>query len=179
MVLASLEDTAFAQMITQSDLPSIITSRLENLFNTIPAHVDPNEIDVVDVTWGLDSPLWTKEKKFPGCRQVAAFYMWFDYCNQLIREASTDVADVLAKHIRINFFEKIVTPALADHQVILVTALITKCLKELASSTLFTGIGVFVHEMIINLYKKKKHEKKIQKHILEILRGELLACRAQ
>ncbi|XP_047343198.1 FHF complex subunit HOOK interacting protein 2A-like isoform X2 [Vespa velutina] len=144
MVLASLEDITFAQMVAQSDLSTIITSRLENLFNAVPAHVDPNEIDVVDVTWGLDSPLWTKEKKFPGCRQVAAFYMWFDYCNQLIREASTDVADVLAKHIRINFFEKIVTPALADHQVILVTALITKCLKELASSTLFTEVSYWL-----------------------------------
>ncbi|KAK2575817.1 hypothetical protein KPH14_007199 [Odynerus spinipes] len=144
MVLASLEDPTFVQMVTQSDLASIVTSRLVNLFNSIPAHVDPNEVDVVDVTWGLDSPLWTKEKKFPGCRQVAAFYMWFDYCNQLIREASTDVADVLAKHIRMNFFERIVTPALADHQVILVTALITKCLKELASSALCTEVSYWL-----------------------------------
>lgn len=144
MVLASLEDTTFIQMVVQSDLPSVITNRLENLFNSIPAHVDPNEIDVVDVTWGLDSPLWTKEKKFPGCRQVATFYMWFDYCNQLIREASANIADVLAKHVRINFFESIVTPALADHQVILVTALITKCLKELASSALCTEVSYWL-----------------------------------
>ncbi|KAL2720370.1 FHF complex subunit HOOK interacting protein 2A-like isoform X2 [Vespula squamosa] len=156
MALASLEDTTFVEMVTQSDLPSIITSRLENLFNTVPAHVDPDDIDIVDVTWGLDSPSWTKKNKFPGCRQVAAFYMWFDYCNQLIREASTNVADVLAKHIRINFFEKIVTPALADHQVILVTALIAKCVKELASSTLCTEVGYWLvghnrHPEILNV----------------------------
>nr|XP_003705923.1 PREDICTED: protein FAM160B2-like [Megachile rotundata] len=144
MVLASLDDPPFAQMIVNSDLTTLITNRLENLFNAIPAHVDPTEIDGVDVTWGLDSPAWTKEKKFSGCRQVAAFFMWFDYCNQLIREAYPDVADALAKSIRINFLEKIVTPALADHHVVLITALITKCLKELTSTTLCTEMSYWL-----------------------------------
>nr|XP_034178916.1 protein FAM160B1-like isoform X1 [Osmia lignaria] len=144
MVLASLDDPPFAQMIVNSDLTSLISNRLENLFNAIPAHVDPTEIDGVDVTWGLDSPVWTKEKKFSGCRQVAAFFMWFDYCNQLIREAHPDVADALAKSIRVNFLEKIVTPALADHHVVLITALITKCLKELTSTTLCTEMSYWL-----------------------------------
>ncbi|XP_076759735.1 FHF complex subunit HOOK interacting protein 2A isoform X3 [Xylocopa sonorina] len=144
MVLASLEDPSFAQMIANSDLTSLIPSRLESIFNAIPAHVDPTEIDGVDVTWGLDSPAWTKEKKFSGCRQVAAFFMWFDYCNQLIREAHPDVADALAKNIRVNFLEKIVTPALAEHHVVLITALITKCLKELTSGILCTEISYWL-----------------------------------
>lgn len=142
MVLASLEDPSFAQMVANSDLVTLIPNRLENLFNAIPAHVDPAEIDGVDVTWGLDSPMWTKEKKFSGCRQVAAFFMWFDYCNQLIREAHPDVANTLAKNIKVNFLEKIVTPALAEHHVVLITALITKCLKELTSSALCTGLYI-------------------------------------
>lgn len=144
MVLATLEDTTFAQMVAKSDLTSVVPNRLENLFNAIPAHVDPTEIDGVDVTWGLDSPLWTKEKKFSGCRQVAAFFMWFDYCNQLIREAHPDVAEELAKSIRVMFFERIVTPALADHHVVLITALVTKCLKELTSSMLCTELGYWL-----------------------------------
>nr|XP_031844835.1 protein FAM160B1-like isoform X2 [Nomia melanderi] len=144
MVLASLDDPSFGQMMANSDLISSIPSRLENLFNAIPAHVDPNEIDGVDVTWGLDSPAWTKEKKFSGCRQVAAFFMWFDYCNQLIREAYPDVADALAKNIKVNFFEKIVTPALAEHHVVLITALVTKCLKELTSAALCTEISYWL-----------------------------------
>uniref|UniRef100_V9ILE0 Uncharacterized protein n=1 Tax=Apis cerana TaxID=7461 RepID=V9ILE0_APICE len=64
MVLSSLEDISFAQMVANSHLTTLIPSRLENLFNAIPAHVDPTEIDGVDVTWGLDSPAWTKEKNF-------------------------------------------------------------------------------------------------------------------
>ncbi|XP_076174981.1 FHF complex subunit HOOK interacting protein 2A isoform X2 [Ptiloglossa arizonensis] len=144
MALASLKDSSFAQMIINSDLTSLIPSRLENLFNAIPAHVNPNEIDGVEVTWGLDSPVLMKEKKFSGCRQVAAFFMWFDYCNQLIREAHPDVAEALAKSIRVNFFENVVTPALADHHVVLITALVTKCLKELTCTALCTEMGYWL-----------------------------------
>ncbi|XP_029173386.1 protein FAM160B1-like isoform X2 [Nylanderia fulva] len=144
MVLASLDDPSFAQTVARSELASIVTIRLENLFNAIPAHVDHLDIYNVDVTWGLDSPLWTKEKKFPGCRQVAAFFMWFDYCDQLIREAQTEFAEKLASIIRVMFLERIVTPALVDHHVVLITALVTKCLKEITSSILCTEVSYWL-----------------------------------
>ncbi|XP_051164483.1 FHF complex subunit HOOK interacting protein 2A-like isoform X2 [Leptopilina boulardi] len=133
MVLASLEDTSFITSIAQSDLPLILSKRLEILFNAIPAHVFPNEIDDIEVTWGLDSPLLTSEKKFPGCRRVAAFFMWLDFCDQLIKEAHQKIAEIVAKTIRIEFFETILTPALSEHHVVLVTSLITKCFKEITS----------------------------------------------
>ncbi|XP_020289800.1 protein FAM160B1-like [Pseudomyrmex gracilis] len=144
MVLASLDDLLFAQTVARSELPTIITSRLENLFNAIPVHVDYLEIYNVDVTWGLDSPLWTNEKKFPGCRQVAAFFMWFDYCDQLIREAQPELAETLARTIRVMFFERIVTPGLTDHHVILITALVAKCFKEVTSSALCTELSYWL-----------------------------------
>ncbi|XP_011700797.1 PREDICTED: protein FAM160B1-like isoform X3 [Wasmannia auropunctata] len=144
MVLASLDDPSFAQTVTRSQLPSIISTRLEHLFNAIPAHVDHLDIYNVDVTWGLDSPLWTQEKKFPGCRQVAAFFMWYDYCDQLIREAHLELAETLARTIRVMFFERIVTPALADHHVVLITALVAKCLKETTSSILCTEVSYWL-----------------------------------
>lgn len=153
MVLASLDDPSFAQTVARSELPSIVTIRLENLFNAIPAHVDHLDIYNVDVTWGLDSPLWTKEKKFPGCRQVAAFFMWFDYCDQLIREAQTEFAETLARTIRVMFLERIVTPALVDHHVVLITALVTKCLKEITSSILCIGMCRIIWKHKIWKYK--------------------------
>lgn len=139
MVLAALEDPSFAHTIARSDLPVVVTGRLDSLFKSIPAHVDPNEIDDIDVTWGLDSPMWTTEKKFPGCRQVAAYFMWLDYCDQLIKEAHPEIAHVLAKHIRKAFLEKVITPSLADHHVVLITALLTESLKKLASPLLCSG----------------------------------------
>ncbi|XP_011639252.1 protein FAM160B1-like [Pogonomyrmex barbatus] len=144
MVLASLDDTSFAQTVARSKLPSIVSTRLENLFNSIPAHVDHLDVYNVDVTWGLDSPLWTQEKKFPGCRQVAAFFMWYDYCDQLIREAQMELAETLARTIRVMFFERIVTPALADHHVVLITTLVAKCLKETTSSILCTEMSYWL-----------------------------------
>ena len=143
MVLASLEDSSFALTMARSDLPTVVTGRLDTLFKSIPAHVDPNEIDNIEVTWGLDSPMWSNEKKFPGCRQVAAYFMWLDYCDQLIKEAHPEVAHVLAKNIRKNFFDKVITPSLTDHHVILITALVTESLKKLTSTLLCTG-NIFV-----------------------------------
>ncbi|EFN77103.1 protein FAM160B1 [Harpegnathos saltator] len=144
MALASLDDSAFAQTMARSELSLIVSHRLENLFNAIPAHVDHLEIYSVDVTWGLDSPLWTKESKFSGCRQVAAFFMWFDYCDQLIREARTEVAEILARNIRLMFFDGIVTPALANHHVVLITALVAKCFKDITSSVLCTEVSYWL-----------------------------------
>ncbi|XP_020712249.2 FHF complex subunit HOOK interacting protein 2A-like [Athalia rosae] len=144
MVLASLQDPLFARIIVKSELPFALSSRLENLFNLIPAHVDPNEIDEVNVTWGLDSPLWTSENEFPGCRQLAAFFMWLDYCDQLTREAYPVVGEVLAENIHVMFFQKVLTPALSDHHVVLITALITKCLKDMRSPLLNTEMNYWL-----------------------------------
>ncbi|XP_011315541.1 protein FAM160B1 [Fopius arisanus] len=144
MVLASLEDPAFARTMARSDLARVITNRLEYLFNSIPAYVDPAELSEIDVTWGLDSPLWTNEKKFPGCRQVAAYFMWLDYCDQLIKEAHPDVAHELARTIRLLFFEKVVTPALSDHHVVLITGLVTETLRKITSHLLSTEINYWL-----------------------------------
>ncbi|XP_015521214.2 FHF complex subunit HOOK interacting protein 2A isoform X1 [Neodiprion lecontei] len=144
MVLASLQDSRFARSVANSQLPFALSNRLEKLFNLIPAHVDPTEIDEVNVTWGLDSPLWTSENKFPGCRPVAAFFMWLDYCDQLTREAHAIVGEILAENIRVMFFQKILTPALSDHHVVLITALITKCLKEITSPYLNAEINYWL-----------------------------------
>lgn len=145
MILASLEDSNFARTMAESDLSIVITTRLENLFNLIPAHVDPAEIDDIDITWGLDSPLWTNEKKFPGCRQVAAYFMWVDYCNQLIKEAHPHVAHSLAKNIRLLFFEKVLAPALADHHVLLITSLVTETLRKITAPVFDTGNISFIN----------------------------------
>lgn len=139
MVLASLDDPFFAEIVAKSDLPAVLAKRLEVLFNSIPAHVEPSEIEEIEVTWGLDSPPLTGDKNFPGCRRVAAFFMWLDFCAQLSREAHPDVAEVLAQNIKELFFEKVLTPALSAHHAVLITALITKCLKDIPPSPLSTG----------------------------------------
>ena len=139
MVLASLDDHFFAEVVVKSDLPLVVTKRLETLFNLIPAHIDPCEIDEIEVTWGLDNPPLTNKIKFSGFRKVAAFFMWFDFCNQLTKEAHPEVANIVAKTIRISFFEKVLTPALSAHHAVLITALIAKCLREVPLSPLSRG----------------------------------------
>jgi hypothetical protein len=139
MVLASLEDPFFAEIVIKSDLSSILAKRLEVLFNLIPAQVESSDIEDLEVTWGLDSPPFVNEKKFPGCRRVAAFFMWMDFCAQLSREAHPEVAEMVAQTIRVSFFEKVLTPALSAHYAVLITTIIAKCLKNIPSSALSVG----------------------------------------
>ncbi|KAJ8686944.1 hypothetical protein QAD02_022738 [Eretmocerus hayati] len=140
MVLASLDDPFFAEVIAKSDLAIVLAKRLEVLLNSIPAHIEPNEIEDIEVTWGLDSPPLPGGKTVLGCRKVAAFFMWIDFCAQLSREAHPDVSETLTKTIRVSFLEKILAPGLSSHHAILITALMTKCLKDISPSPLSTEI---------------------------------------
>jgi hypothetical protein len=38
---------------------------------------------IVHYIFSFDSPVWTENLQFPGCRQVAAFFAWLDYCDQV------------------------------------------------------------------------------------------------
>jgi hypothetical protein len=40
-------------------------------------------VSCVVIHFSLDSPVWTENSQFPGCRQVAAFLAWLDYCDQV------------------------------------------------------------------------------------------------
>jgi len=40
-------------------------------------------LSCIVILFSLDSPVWTESSQFPGCRQVAAFLAWLDYCDQV------------------------------------------------------------------------------------------------
>lgn len=155
MVLASLEDASFTNIVAQSDLAVVLSERLERLFNFIPAHVDANEIEDIQVTWGLDTPLLAQDKKFAGCRRVATFFMWYDFCDQLVKEANPRVAVGLAKTIRRLFLDKTVSPTLSSHHAVLITALVVKMFKATSAVALTTGnfVQTVITNMLFGIFK--------------------------
>ncbi|PSN44327.1 hypothetical protein C0J52_11105 [Blattella germanica] len=134
MVMASLPSDIFAHSVaTQSDLCRILASKLETLFETIPPEIEPNDLDDLQINWGFDSPVWQEGSEFPGCRQVAAFLAWLDYCDQLARESHPIISSALAASIRTEFLERVLSPALMLSETadkVLITAFISKCLKQ-------------------------------------------------
>ncbi|PNF15187.1 hypothetical protein B7P43_G14385 [Cryptotermes secundus] len=142
MVMASLPSDVFARSVAcHSDLCTILANKLNTLFATIPPDIDPNDIDDMQVNWGLDSPVWTDSSQFPGCRQVAAFLAWLDYCDQLVRESHPILGTALANSVRLEFLEKILGPALLQPDAsneVFITAFISKCLKQVSAPALLT-----------------------------------------
>lgn len=142
MVMASLPSDALARsMVCHSDLCTVLANRLNILFAAIPPDIDPNDLDDMQVNWGLDSPVWTENSQFPGCRQVAAFLAWLDYCDQFVRESHPIIGTALAGSIRSEFLERVLGPALlqpCDYNEVIITAFISKCLKKVSAPALLT-----------------------------------------
>ena len=63
--------------------------RLANLFTSLPASLDPSDVESVTVKWGLDSHSYSYSDaaNFTGKRPLVSFLSWFDYCDQLVMEA--------------------------------------------------------------------------------------------
>ncbi|KAJ9579583.1 hypothetical protein L9F63_004768 [Diploptera punctata] len=124
-----------------SELCTMLANKLDVLFASIPPDIEPNDLDDLQVNWGFDSPVWTEASQFPGCRQVAAFFAWLDYCDQLVRESHPIISTALAASIRAKFLEHVLQPALIESETInkvLITAFITKCLKQVSAPALLT-----------------------------------------
>ncbi|XP_021918003.1 protein FAM160B1-like isoform X3 [Zootermopsis nevadensis] len=142
MVMASLPSDVFAHSVAcRSDLCSILVSKLNALFAAIPPDIDPNDLDDMQVNWGLDSPVWTESSQFPGCRQVAAFLGWLDYCDQLVRESHPIIGNALASCVRLEFLDCVLGPALLEPggaDEVLITAFISKCLKHVSAPALLS-----------------------------------------
>nr|CAD7205100.1 unnamed protein product [Timema douglasi] len=142
MLLAALPSDSFARSLARhSNLCAELAARLAALYEGIVPDVDPNDIDEMQITWGLDSLAWTDGTKFLGCRQVAAFLAWLDYFDQLVREAHPITGTTLAESFRSQFLEGVLGPTLLEtgSTTILVTAFITKCLKQVTAPALLQG----------------------------------------
>ncbi|OBS70761.1 hypothetical protein A6R68_00694 [Neotoma lepida] len=90
MLLVSLPEPAAAKCLAQSTcLCELLTGRLTSLYKALPQSVDPLDIETVEaVNWGLDSYSHKEDASaFPGKRALISFLSWFDYCDQLIKEA--------------------------------------------------------------------------------------------
>ncbi|KAG8231229.1 hypothetical protein J437_LFUL005903, partial [Ladona fulva] len=140
MLLSSLPSDFLAGTLVLSGLHEALPHRLAHLFNSIPLDLDPNNMDDVHVTWGLDSPQWIEGSKFPGCHQVAAFLAWLDYCDQMVRESHPCIGGALAVAIKEHFFKCCIQTSLYEADcgaaVILATAELSKCIRMISAPCL-------------------------------------------
>ncbi|XP_077991939.1 FHF complex subunit HOOK interacting protein 2A-like isoform X2 [Glandiceps talaboti] len=114
MLVTSLPEPNAAKCVVEhTQFCEQIAERLCALYNKLPVIMDPVDVDTVDVTWGLDMYSADEDDNmFPGKRALISLLSWFDYCDELIKNAHIIIGRALAKDIRHRFFEAILEPLL-------------------------------------------------------------------
>ncbi|XP_054273575.1 FHF complex subunit HOOK interacting protein 2A-like [Macrosteles quadrilineatus] len=136
MLLTSVPDDKFAQIVAhQSPLCESLALKLTAQYLEIPPETDPNHIDDMHATWGLDTPIPLEvEESCEGCRQAATFLGWLDFCDQVAVEGRPVIGTSLASCIRELFLDQEFEPELLPNSLVL--ALLTKCFKVITSAPL-------------------------------------------
>uniref|UniRef100_A0A8C5K5W1 FHF complex subunit HOOK-interacting protein C-terminal domain-containing protein n=1 Tax=Jaculus jaculus TaxID=51337 RepID=A0A8C5K5W1_JACJA len=150
MLLVSLPEPPVAKCFTQSIcLSELLTDRLTSLYKALPRSVDPLDIETMEaINWGLDSYSHKEDAlAFPGKRDLISFLSWFDYCDQLIKEAQKTTAVFLAKAVHERFFTGVLEPQLmqtSEMDILTSTALLHRIVRQVTSADLLQEIVVFI-----------------------------------
>ncbi|XP_061491900.1 FHF complex subunit HOOK interacting protein 2A isoform X2 [Rhineura floridana] len=160
MLLVSLPEPAAAKCLTQSTcLCELLTDRLASLYKALPQSMDPLDIETVEgINWGLDSYSHKEDASaFPGKRALISFLSWFDYCDQLIKEAHKTTAVAMASSVRGRFFVGIMEPQLmqtSEIGILTSTALLHRIIRQVTSDAL-------VHEMVCFILGEQREPEKL------------------
>ncbi|TKC53553.1 hypothetical protein EI555_015502, partial [Monodon monoceros] len=150
MLLVSLPEPAAVKCLTQSTcLCELLTDRLASLYKALPQSVDPLDIETVEaINWGLDSYSHKEDASaFPGKRALISFLSWFDYCDQLIKEAQKTAAVALAKAVHERFFIGVMEPQLmqtSEMGILTSTALLHRIVRQVTSDILLQEMVFFI-----------------------------------
>ncbi|XP_070801556.1 FHF complex subunit HOOK interacting protein 2A isoform X2 [Pituophis catenifer annectens] len=160
MLLVSSPEPAAAKCLTQSTcLCELLTDRLASLYKSLPQSMDPLDIETVEgINWGLDSYNYKEDASaFPGKRALISFLSWFDYCDQLIKEAHKTTAVAMAISVRERFFIGVMEPQLmqtSEIGILTSTALLHRIVRQVSSDAL-------VHEMVYFILGEQREPEKL------------------
>nr|DBA14841.1 TPA: hypothetical protein GDO54_004119 [Pyxicephalus adspersus] len=150
MLLVSLPEPAAAKCLTQNtSLCELLTDRLTSLYRALPQSIDPLDIETVDgINWGLDSYSVKEDASaFPGKRALISFLSWFDYCDQLIKEAQRMAAATMARSVRERFLVGVLEPQLmqtSEIGILTATSLLHRIVRQVTSDALLEQIVYFL-----------------------------------
>ncbi|XP_061726149.1 FHF complex subunit HOOK interacting protein 2A-like isoform X2 [Cydia pomonella] len=140
MIVSSLPDDDIANLVTTcSPACELIIDKLADKYKAIPANVDPNDIDHLNITWAyVAQDFGDKDyNKFHGYRELTSFFSWLDYCDTLMKECHPTISAHLSRTFRQNFLEGAAEAGLSDAlRALRVTAVLSKCLKLVDSTDL-------------------------------------------
>ncbi|XP_053434268.1 FHF complex subunit HOOK interacting protein 2B isoform X2 [Nycticebus coucang] len=147
LLVSVASPAATAYLVQSSSCCPAVTEHLCQLYQSLPAFLDPADIAALEgISWRLPSAP-SDEASFPGKDALAAFLGWFDYCDHLISEAHSVVADALAKAVAEKLFVETLQPQLlhvSERNILTSTALFTAMLRQLRSPALLREAVAFL-----------------------------------
>ncbi|XP_022086506.1 protein FAM160B1-like isoform X2 [Acanthaster planci] len=149
MLCASLPEKHAAQCIVDhTQFCALLAERLCTLYNALPLSMDPVDVDSVEAKWGLYMQSDAEDTNmFPGKRQLISLLSWYDYCDQVIKEAHPTVGRSLANQIRERFLVPIMEQLLLQSSevgILTSTAHLVKFVKMTTSPALLDALVKFI-----------------------------------
>ncbi|XP_013139635.1 PREDICTED: protein FAM160B1-like isoform X2 [Papilio polytes] len=140
MIVSSLPEDDIANLVTScSPVCETIIDKLAEKYKSIPPHVDPNDVDHLNITWAYVAQDFGDKgyNKFNGYRELTSFFSWLDYCDTLMKECHPAIAAHLSRTFRAQFLEAAGERALRGARgAALAAALLAKCLRVVDSQEL-------------------------------------------
>ncbi|KAK3914334.1 Protein FAM160B1 [Frankliniella fusca] len=145
LMLVSVADDTFSSAIARtSNLGLVMAEKLTSSFQEIPADIDPDHFEDIPQNWGPNnSQLWLEHHAFPGCRLVASFVSWLNFCDQLTVESPYEVAESVAAAVRALFFEIELESELRTGDAVrqqLITNIVSLSLRHISSTMLLSEV---------------------------------------
>ncbi|XP_067386371.1 FHF complex subunit HOOK-interacting protein 2B isoform X2 [Emydura macquarii macquarii] len=147
LLISVAQPAAATYLVQNSALSCLLTDRLCDLYNAIPASTDPADIVSLErVSWRLQNNS-TDEGSFPGKGSLDAFFSWLDYCDHLVREAHPVVAAAVTTDIGEKLFQGILRPQLlqmSELGILTSTAMLTAVVRQISAPALLQEMVMFL-----------------------------------
>uniref|UniRef100_A0A663E9Y5 FHF complex subunit HOOK interacting protein 2B n=1 Tax=Aquila chrysaetos chrysaetos TaxID=223781 RepID=A0A663E9Y5_AQUCH len=120
LLVGLAQEAAAACLVRSSTLCQLLTEHLCDLYSAVPTSTDPADVLALErVSWSPTSSTPCRSQGdaagdgvFPGKENLAAFFGWLDYLDELVMGAHPVVADAITEAVEEKFFQGILQPQL-------------------------------------------------------------------
>uniref|UniRef100_A0A8D0H3P0 FHF complex subunit HOOK interacting protein 2B n=1 Tax=Sphenodon punctatus TaxID=8508 RepID=A0A8D0H3P0_SPHPU len=147
LLVTVAQPAAATFLVENSPFCPLVTEHLCVLYDAIPTSLDPADIASLErVSWRLQGNS-AEEGSFPGKGSMEAFFNWLDYCDHMVKEAHSVIADALTAAIGEKLFQGTLQPQIlqmSELGILVSTALLTGMVRQIRAPALIQEMVEFM-----------------------------------
>ncbi|XP_054031166.1 FHF complex subunit HOOK interacting protein 2B [Dryobates pubescens] len=147
LLVGLAQEAAAACLVQSSNLCQLLAEHLCDLYSTVPSCTHPNDILSMERSSWRSEGDGASDEAFPGKENLAAFFCWLDYLDELLMGAHLVVADALTEAVEEKFFQGLLQPQLlqmSELDVLRATALLTGTVRQIRAPCLLHHLLLFL-----------------------------------